>query len=215
MLSYTLYDSSAMRHLSPYHEDFITYRALEPLLYLNAANKQQFPAIGMGSMMIYVLLRAVSSEITLENVLYTPAVGYTLTSLGVLDSLGYHMSIDARELEITSLASSVVACVPRMMRGLYCISHEEGGYAVEVISVMELHCHMGHITPASTCKLIEERLVTRIMLDPESHEEHCDACIYTRTTCQPVPKVHISEQASHFGDEIHTNIWGPTPMSMH
>jgi hypothetical protein len=34
-----LYDSGATRHLSPYHDDFITYRALEPPLYLNAANK--------------------------------------------------------------------------------------------------------------------------------------------------------------------------------
>jgi hypothetical protein len=62
-----LYDSSAMWHLSPYCEDFTTYRALEPLLYLNAANKQQFPAVGMGSMVIHVPLGAMSSEITLEE----------------------------------------------------------------------------------------------------------------------------------------------------
>jgi hypothetical protein len=86
------------------------------------------------------------------------------------------------------------------------VSHEEGGYAVEVISVMELHRCMGHIAPTSTCKLIEDGLVTRIMLDPKLCEEHCDACIYVCVTHQPVPKVRVSEQASHFGDEIHTNI---------
>ncbi len=70
-----------------------------------------------------------------------------------------------------------------MVCRLYCISHEEGGYAIEVISVMELHCHMGHIVPMPAHKLIEDRLVTRITLDPELCKEHCDACIYMHMTC--------------------------------
>jgi hypothetical protein len=208
-----LYNSGAMRHLSPYREDFTTYRALEPPLYLNAANKQQFLAVGTGSMVIHAPLGAASSEITLENVLYTPAVGYTLISLSALDSLGYHMSIDAGHLEITSPASSVIVRILRTACGLYRISHEEGSYAVEVISIMELHCRMGHIMPASARKLIEDGLVIGIALDPELHKEHCNACIYVHATRQPVPKVCVSEQASHFGDEIHTDVWGPAPIS--
>jgi len=149
---------------------------------MNAANKQQFPAIGMGSMVIHMPLGAVSLEITLENVLYAPAVGYTLVLLGTLDSLGYHMSIDAGHLEITSPAGSVIACIPQMVHGLYCISHEEGSYAVEVISIMELHCCTGHIAPASVHKLVEDGLVTEIALDPELHKEHCDMYIYACVT---------------------------------
>ena len=133
-----LYDSSTTRHLSPYRKDFTTYRTLEPPLYLNAANKQQFPAVGMGSMVIHMPLGAASSEITLKNVLYAPTVGYTLVSLGALDLLGYHMSIDAEELEITSPAGSIVTCIPRTTCGLYRVLHEEGSYAVEVVSVMKL-----------------------------------------------------------------------------
>jgi len=37
-----LYDSGATRHISPYRADFITYCSLDPPLYLNAANGQQF-----------------------------------------------------------------------------------------------------------------------------------------------------------------------------
>ena len=114
-----LYNSSTTWHLSPYREDFTTYRALEPLLYLNAANKQQFPAMGTGSMVIHAPLRAASLEITLENILYAPAVGYALISLGALNLLGYHMSIDTRELENTSPAGSVIVHIPRMMCRLY------------------------------------------------------------------------------------------------
>jgi len=73
---------------------------------------------------------------------------------------------------------------------------------------------MGHIAPTSAHKLVEDRLVTRIALNPELHKEHCDTCIYVCATHQPVLKVRVSEQASHFGDKIHTDIWGPAPMSM-
>jgi hypothetical protein len=72
---------------------------------------------------------------------------------------------------------------------------------------------MGHIAPASARKLVEDGLVTGIALNPESHKEHCDVCIYARATRQPVPKVCISQQATQFGDEVHTDVWGPAPVS--
>ena len=208
-----LYDSGATRHLSPYHNNFITYWALEPPLYLNAANKQQFPALGTGSMVVNAPLGSATSSLTLENVLYAPAVGYTLISLGTLDVLGYHMGIEAGTLEISSPKGTLVTCILQTTRGLYCVMHKEGAYAVEVVSVMELHQRMGHIAPAIACRLVEDGLVTGLTLDPDSKEEHCDACIYARTTRQPVPKLRISEQASNFGDEVHTDVWGPAPVS--
>jgi transposase InsO family protein len=141
-------------------------------------------------------------------------VGYTLVSLGALDALGYTMFIEAGHLEITSLAGFVVMRVPRMARGLYRVTHEEDACTVEMVSVMELHRRMGHIAPASARKLIEDGLVIGLALDPELKEEHCDACIYARATRQPVPKVRVSDQAAHFSDKIHTDVWGPAPVSM-
>jgi hypothetical protein len=210
-----LYNSGTMWHLSPYHDDFITYRALEPPLYLNAANKQQFPAMGMGSMVVNVPLGSATSSLTLENVLYAPAVSYMLVLLSTLDVLGYHMGIEAENIEITLPKGTLVARIPWTTHRLYCVMHEEGAYTVEVVSIMELHRHMGHIAPASACRLIKDGLVTSLALDPDSKEEHCNVCIYMHATHQPVPKLRISEQASDFGDEVHTNVWGPAPMSAH
>ena len=134
-----LYDSSTTWHLSPYHDDFITYRALEPPLYLNAANKQQFLAMGMGSMVVNAPLGSTTSLLTLENILYALVVGYTLVSLSALDVLGYHMGIEAGNLEITLPKGTLVMCILWTTHGLYCITHEEGAYAIKVVSVMELH----------------------------------------------------------------------------
>ena len=51
--------------------------------------------------------------------------------------------------------------------------HEGEVFAIEVVSIMELHRCMRRISPASARKLVEDRLVTGITLDPGSLEEHC------------------------------------------
>jgi hypothetical protein len=206
-----LYDSGATRHISPYRDDFTTYQLLDPPLFLNTANSQQFLAVGTGSMTVSVPNgQGRQSELTLEDVLHAPSVGYTLVSLGALDGLGYCMSISGGHLDILTHASERIARIARTARGLYRVSHEgEEVHAVELVTVMELHQRMGHIAPASARKLVEGGLVTGIALDPNSREEHCEACIFARATRQPVPKLQVSKQATQFGDEIHTDVWGP------
>jgi len=55
--------------------------------------------------------------------------------------------------------------------------------------------------------------MTGITLDLALCEEHCEACIFTRATWQSVPKFRVSPQSQQFGDEIHTDMWGPAPVS--
>ena len=81
---------------------------------------------------------------------------------------------------------------------------------MEIVSVMELHQCMGHIAPKAAQKLVEAGLVTGLALDLNLWEEHCEACLYARATQKPVPKVRVSPQAKQYGDEIHTDIGGPT-----
>ena len=209
-----LYDSGATCHISPYCDDFITYQQLDLPLFLNTVNSQQFPAVGTGSMVVSTPNGAGQSDITLENVLHAPSVGYMLVSLGALDGLGYHIAIGHRHLNILSRAGECLARIVRTECSLYHVSHEgEGGYAVEVVSVMELHRRMGHIAPSSARKLVEDSLVTGLALDLNLWEEHCEVCIFMRATHQSVPKLQVSEQAHQFGDEIHTDVWGPAPVA--
>jgi hypothetical protein len=74
---------------------------------------------------------------------------------------------------------------------------------------MELHSHLGHISVASTCKLVENRAVKGIKLNPDAPETDCKACIFACATHIPIPKPRISILALNFGDEIHTDVWGP------
>ena len=204
-----LYDSGATRHISPFRDNFTSYRVLDPPLFLKAANGQQFPAVGMGNMVVSMPNGSKHSELTLRDVLHAPSVGYTLVSLGALDGLGFHITISGGHLKICSPAGECLAHIAWTAWGLYRVTHEgEGGYAVEVVSVMELHRRMGHIAPTTARKLVEAGLVTGIAIDLKSQEEHCEVCIFACATRKPVPKVRVSEQAKEFGDEVHTDISG-------
>src|SRR6266571_4246158 len=209
-----LYDSGATRHISPYKSDFASYTVLDPPVYLNTTNQQRFPAVGTGTLAIHVPNGGTSSPITLTDVLHAPAVGYTLVSLGALDKKGYRASIGGGNLKLFTPGGERVACIPQSAHGLYRTTHlGESAHAVKTISMMELHRRMGHIAPASARALIEKNLVTGIKLDPDLREAQCDACIFARATCKPVPKMRVSPQAQRFGEEVHTDVWGPSPVT--
>ena len=112
-----LYDSGATRHISPFRDDFTSFCVLDLLLFLKAANGQQFPAVGTGNMVVSTPNGSKHSELTLRDVLHAPSVGYTLVSLGALDGLGFRITISGGHLEI---------CLPTGERGLlggFIVSH--------------------------------------------------------------------------------------------
>ena len=205
-----LYDTGATRHISPFRSDFKTYAPLTPPVLLNTANQQRFQVIGTGSMAIQIPNGDAELEVLLWGVLYVASVAYTLVSLGSLDDQGYVMSVGGGKLDITDPYGQRVSQIARTSRGLYRITHEEEANAVELLSIMELHRWMGHIAPSAAQKLVNSGAITGVNIDPKSKESHCDVCLYVRTTRQPIPSVRIRPPAENFGDEIHSNVWGPS-----
>lgn len=80
---------------------------------------------------------------------------------------------------------------------------------VEVITLIWLHRRMGHIAVGSMRKLVESGAITGVKPDPALKEAACDACLYMCATRLPIPSIRISPLAQNFGDEIHTDVWGP------
>ena len=40
----------------------------------------------------------------------------------------------------------------------------------------------------------------------------CDSCEYAKLTCKPIGKIQDPLCQSSLGDEIHTDLWGPSPV---
>ena len=209
-----LYDSGATQHISPYKSDFISYAPLAPPIFLNTANQQRFPAIGRGTLVVQVPNGGTESELTLHGALYAPSVSYTLVSIAALDEEGYHAHIGAGHLDLTSPQGDRIGHIPRTQKRLYKVVHAlDSANAVEPVSIMELHRRLGHIAVESARKLVTSGAIVGVELDPGSHEADCDACIFARATRLPIPKVRIRPPAQNFGDEIHTDVWGPATIA--
>jgi transposase InsO family protein len=204
-----LYDSGATRHITPYKADFTSYKALSPPAYLNTANQQRFPAIGEGNLVIQVPNNGTERTLTLHNALHAPAVTYTLVSIGALDEEGYAAHIKDGRLEIVSPRREQVGLIPCTPRRLYKVVHASDSVdAAELITAMELHRHLGHISVDTAHKLVESGTVRGIELNLNSQESPCDACIFARATHLPILRPRIRVPAKHFRDKVHTDIWG-------
>ena len=209
-----LYDSGATRHISPYKSDFVSYSPLAPPIFLNTANQQRFPAIGRGTLVVQIPNGDAESELTLHGALHAPAVSYTLVSIAALDEEGYHTHIGAGHLDLTSPQGDRIGHIPRTQGRLYKVVHAlDSANAVEPVSIMELHRRLGHIAVESARKLVTSGAIVGVELDTNSPETDCDACTFARATRLPIPKVRISPPAQAFGDEIHTDVWGPATIS--
>jgi hypothetical protein len=83
-----LYNSGASHHMTPIHEDFMTFQATAPKT-MTDMNQQEFTADGIGDIIISVPNQLAVSKICLTSVLYTLSVGLTLISVSRIDDAGY------------------------------------------------------------------------------------------------------------------------------
>ena len=211
-----LYDSGSTWHISPYKDQFVSLTAISPKTFL-AANKQSFNATAISNLVINVPNECNITKLRLAKVLYLPAVGYTLVSIGYLDQLGYSVTFADGTCTIHSPNNDVVGHVPKSHAGLYRVIHtgvcDGANAAVETVTVMELHQRMGHISPIVAHHLAENGLVSGLKFDlSKDKPTFCEACIYTKVTRKPIAKKRVGKHATEFDAEVHMDIWGPAPI---
>ena len=71
---------------------------------------------------------------------------------------------------------------------------------------------MGHIAPETAKQMVSSGAINGIKLDLTSEIEQCASCKYAKATRKPVKKERQIPQATKFGDEIHSDVWGPSPI---
>jgi hypothetical protein len=210
-----LYDSGTTRHISPYRKDFENYTEITPKSF-TAANQQKFSAVGTGEMVVDVPNGVDVSSLRLTEVLYSPEVGYTLVSIGKLDECGFSATFKDGQCIIRDADDETVGQVPKVGKGLYRVYHDDDSAVADEanVSLMEFHRRVGHIAPATARKLVEKGFVTGVKLDVSGGEPtFCESCIYAKSTRKPVSKVREGERAKEFGDEVHSDLWGPAPIA--
>lgn len=206
-----VFDSGASAHISPYRDDFSTFQSTPPKV-LRAANKQGFSAIGKGELVLDLPNGATSSKLHLTEVLYSPEAGYTLVSIGRLDDAGFSTTFANGKCTIRDPGGTRVAEIPRNERGLYKMIREgeEANAVSEPLTLDMLHRRLGHIAPAAAQKLVRDGLVSGLKLEGDGGVDFlCESCAYGKMTRRPIAKVREGEGAKEFGEEVHSDVWGP------
>ena len=102
--------------------------------------------------------------------------------------------------------------------GLYRVDHDItvnvalAGAAREVLTVEELHRRMGHIAPETAKQMVSEGAIDGMEVDLSSTIQSCNTCEYAKATCKPIRKSRKAPRASEFRGEIHSDVWGPSPV---
>jgi hypothetical protein len=210
-----LYDSGASRHMSPYRDKFIDYIDIEPKT-ITAADSGTFQAIGRGDMHILVPNGKSTTRILLRDVLYAPKMGLTLVSISRIASAGFDTIFRQQSMKIYGPRNGQLGCV-KVQGGLYRVEHDRprdtaASASAGTVTIEELHRLMGHISPQVARSMVAKDMVHGIKLDGLSEMKSCDSCEYGKAHRKPIAKVREAKRAKEVGEEVHSDVWGPSPV---
>src|SRR5882724_6112456 len=80
------------------------------------------------------------------------------------------------------------------------------------LSMADAHCRLGHIPPDAVKRLCQHGLITGLTLNLDTELTRCNSCAHAKLTCKPVPKERNGKRADSPGAEVHTDVWGPSPV---
>ena len=60
--------------------------------------------------------------------------------------------------------------------------------------------------------MVSNGIVEGIEVDLTTMAQTCDSCKYAKATQKPIKRVREALRAANFGDEIHSDVWGPSPV---
>jgi len=210
-----LYDSGASRHMSPFSHRFTNLRSIPPRP-ITTANSRVFYAIGSGDLKIDVPNGASTTPITLKDTLYAPDMGLTIVSISRIAAAGFSVAFEGQSCRIKAKDGRIVGDIPASPNGLYKVEHAlTAAAAAEQVDILTVHRRLGHISVDTIRTLVRTNAVTGLhLIDPHpSSPLTCDSCDYAKATRKVIRKETTTPRAEAFGDEVHSDVWGPSPVN--
>jgi hypothetical protein len=154
-----------------------------------------------------------SSKVLLKDVLYVKDMGVTLVSISCITAAGHKAIFDGPFLKIFNSMKKLLGEIP-VSKGLFRGKHIESTHtAMETVTVNDLHCWMGHIAPDAMKLLVKKGIVEGIHLDETQSVCTCDSCEFAKTSRKAIKRERVAERTKSFGDEVHSDLWGPAPVT--
>jgi hypothetical protein len=140
----------------------------------------------------------------------------TIISIRCITSAGHSVTFETKSCKIKNPAGKLIGNIPASSNGLYKVEHSylaANATPVEQVDIHSLHHHLGHISANAIHTLIHNHAIECIQLIDDGLPVICDSCEYAKMTHKIILKERTAPPAKRFGDEIHTDLWGPSPVN--
>src|SRR6266404_3945702 len=172
---------------------------------ITAANNRTFNAIGKGDIAVDVPHGLMSRRIVLK-------VQLTIISISCLIESRYEAQFKEGRC-IIMRRGDIIGLVPISKNGLFKTRHAytlTAHNSSELIDLPTLHWRLGHLVPKSICTLMNAHLVMGLRLIDDLSPFSCNSCDWAKMTHKRIRKHGVTPQATHFGAEVHSDVWGPS-----
>jgi transposase InsO family protein len=155
-----------------------------------------------------------TTPVLLCDTLHAPDMGLTIVSISRITDAGHSVSFEGQSCKIKNKTGVLIGDIPASMSGLYKVEHAYSAKeALERVDLPTLHRRLGHIAADTICSLVRNHLIDGVNLIDDGSPLLCDSCEYAKFTKKPIRKERVSPPADTFGAEIHSDVWGPSPVS--
>jgi hypothetical protein len=177
------------------------------------ADSQVFYTIGVGNMEIDIPNDGSSTRVVLQDALHMPDMGPTIVSIRWIIRAGCVILFEGDSCYIKNKKGKVIGKIPRSTNGLFKVECQVmAASATEHVSILTLHHRLGHISPGAICSLICHNVIKGVKITDDDFIS-CDSCDYTKTTRKAIKAERAAALAMTFGEEVHSDVWGPSPLN--
>ena len=119
---------------------------------------------------------------------------------------------------ISEKGGKLIGKIRESVNGLYKVEHTQlsassATTVQEQVSILMLHKRLRHISLQYICALIRSGTIQGLSVIDDHAPIICNSCEYAKMTHKPIGKERKAPLAKNFRDEVHSNLWGPSPLS--
>jgi hypothetical protein len=172
-----------------------------------------FYVIGVGNMEIDIPNNGSSTRVVLQDALHALDMGPTVMLISQIIRVGCVVLFKGNSCYIKDKKGKVIRKIPHSANGLFKVECQVMAASTEEhVSILTLHHRFGHILLGAIHSLICHDVIKGVKIIDDNFTS-CNLCDYAKTTCKPIKVEHAAALATTFREEVHSDMWGPSPLN--
>ena len=157
-----------------------------------------------------------SNKVLLKDTLHALDLCLTIVSIGCIVMASYTVQFAGNSCKIKGgqdncFIGRISVGANRLFRVEHTFAATDNLTSAEAIDILMLHHRLGHISVNAIHALIHTSSIISVHVIDDFPPFICDSCEYAKMTHKQICKERVAPQAQAFEEEVHTNVWGPSP----